>query len=149
MKLRNALCSVALTFSFASTTSGQLQTTENPFPETGVQEDSSVFDIKQMVPVTGVITQRVSRAIHSPSYLFLRVQATKFGSGIWTVRVYDPRVNVFANNCRECLIDDYTLEMQKLGIGVAVTLKGHPSKNGDQRLLADVRNISASPLNSN
>ena len=147
MKLRNVLGALTLAIVPAIAASGQLTTTENPFPETGQQEDDVVFRTSTRVGVIGVITQRVSRASHSPSYFFFRIQATQGGVKTdWAIRVEpDPRILNFARSvCRDCLINEYPPEiLQSFDIGKTVIVRGYQSrKTGDNRLLAKLGNIS-------
>src|SRR5688572_10056627 len=153
MKLRKILGALALIIVPTIAASGQLATAENPFPETGVQEDAAVFDTTsgEVVLLKGVISQRVSRANHSPSYLFFRVEGTHRGrnavKAIWTIRIHDPRVPTLSRICPDCLFTDYTPEMKRLDVGMNVTVTGYRSKKGDARLITDLTLVDTSPFN--
>ena len=136
MKLRYVFGSFALVIILASAASAQLATRENPFPETGRREDSAVFDTDKQLVLKGVITQQVSRSGQSPSYLFFRIQVRKQegGASTWTIRIYDPQLSNLAKNCRFCLVNDYTPEMERLKVGMTVTVQGYQSKKGGNRL---------------
>ena len=104
MRLRNVLGALTLTIVPALSASWQLATTDKPFPETGQQEDTVVFDTTQAIGLRGIITQKVSRGSNSPSYLFFRIETRRFttvsrgalryedGTEIWTIRLYDSKL---------------------------------------------------------
>jgi hypothetical protein len=144
MKLRHAIGALTLVIVPAIAIFGQLATTENPFPETGQQEDDAIFQTSTM-GLLGVITQRVSRADHSPAYFFFRIQVTQGRvTTAWTIRIEpNPRLLNIAKNCGDCLINEYPPDILKnFDVGKTVVVKGYQSrKSGDHRLLAKEVNI--------
>jgi hypothetical protein len=109
----------------------QVLTSENPFPETADQSQSSVFDTSRPVTLTGTISQEISRPTSNLSYLFFRVSVN--GTN-WTIQIRDQQLRNFVVPALS-LADDYTPEMGRLKVGTAVIVKGYETKQRDHRLL--------------
>jgi hypothetical protein len=116
---------------FSGLMSAQELTRENPFPETSVQSQSSVFDTSKAVTLTGTISQEISRPTSNLSYLFFRVSVD---GTIWTIQIRDQQLRNLAVPALS-LVDDYTPEMGRLKVGTTVIVKGYETKQRDHRLL--------------
>jgi len=114
-------------FSFA-----QVITSENPFPESGTQSQSIVFDTSKPLSLSGTISQEISRPTLNISYLFFRMVVN---GKTWTVKIHDPQLSNLVPSCAACLIDDYTPEMSRLKNGMTVVVSGYETKQRDSRLL--------------
>jgi len=106
-------------------------TSENPFPETAGQSQSSVFDTSKPLTLTGTISQEISRPTSNLSYLFFRVSAN---GTTWTIQIRDQQLRNLAVPALS-LVDDYTPEMGRLKVGTTVVVKGYETKQRDHRLL--------------
>ena len=114
---------------------GQRTSSENPFPELGQKTDKEVFDTTTQISLTGVISQRITRpATASPSILYFRLSAKDKSSGNtvnWTVRI-PPAGSVLG--CPDCLINDYSPEMDRLTVGTTIKVLGYPARDKSNRL---------------
>jgi hypothetical protein len=106
-------------------------TSENPFPDTAAQSQSSVFDTSKPVTLTGTISQEISRPTSNLSYLFFRLLVD---GTTWTIQIRDQQLRNLAVSALS-LTDDYTPEMGRLKVGTTVIVKGYETKQHDRRLL--------------
>ena len=123
---------LSATLVFSGLSFAQVLSSEDPFPESGTQSQSLVFDTSKAVTLTGTISQEITRPTSNLSYLFFRVIVN---GTTWTVKIHDQKLSGFAQFCGACLADEYTPEMSRVKSGMTVTFNGYETKKHDNRIL--------------
>jgi hypothetical protein len=87
---KSSMVAVAVLTLLAEAATGQVASTENPFPETGKVTDSVVFGTSRPISLSGIITEEIARPDHPLSpYLFFRIGVRGQDGTVanWTIRI--------------------------------------------------------------